>query len=109
MQERTFYILILLVLRRHPCDDRNVPTTMEPLMIQPEAFSYQSGDSVPYYTVADFLAYRNSKPVFFPAAFYSIHDEILIGIGFSIFVYVFKFIIFFNRLYQSSISLNTYL
>ena len=34
----------------------------------------------------------------------NIHYEILICVGFSVFVYIFEFVAFFNRLYQSRIS-----
>jgi hypothetical protein len=48
--------------------------------MQAEAFSNQSGNTMPDNAVSDFFADRDAKPVPIQMIFYHIHNQITIGI-----------------------------
>ena len=87
MQKRTLRSLIINRSCRAPRYHHHVQTTIEPILIEAVALSYQSNDPVPDNTVSYFFTYGNSQTVNSAVIIEDIHYKILIGKRLSFAIY----------------------
>lgn len=94
MQKSALYSVEIFVFCCRTRNNNDVFSLLQSVFIQPETFPYQTDKPVSYYAVSYFPAYGNSNSRILFVRIQHIHNQVLVGIRYSVFIYFLKIAVF---------------
>ena len=88
MKKSTLYLLILSIFGCITCNNYDIKSCLNLIFVQTNRFSDQPGNPMPNYTISNFFTNCYTKSILARVIFKKIDYQILVGIGFSMVIYI---------------------